>query len=321
MYLHNRKDFKTLVEISAAKNNVSTPYLAEKDYWIMHCLHRLSCLGLRLELKGGTSLSKGYGILDRFSEDIDIKIEPDENVTGLKVYTGKNQNKETHCKSRKNYFDWLVCALKDKINGITSVARDESLDDKKFRNGAILLSYRSHFSLVEGIKSGILLEVGFDKTIPNKKKDITSWVFDEGHSVLGDAITDNRAKNLLCYDPQYTFVEKLQAIVSKYSRYKNSTHSGNLPDNFLRHYYDIYCLLGLKEVVNFIDTDEYKRYKKERFRSYDTIIKNCEGFSLKDTEERKIFMHSYQASSTLYYKGQIPFDKILKRIDKHLHFL
>ena len=321
MYLHNHKDFKTLVEISAANNNVSNPYLAEKDYWIMHCLHSLSCLGLRLELKGGTSLSKGYGIVDRFSEDIDIKIEPDEKVTGLKVYTGKNQDKEPHRQSRKNYFDWLACALKDKINGITSVARDENLDDKKFRNGAILLSYKSHFSSLEGVKPHILLEVGFDKTVPNREKDITSWVFDEGDSILGNALTDNRAKGMLCYDPRYTFVEKLQAIVSKYSAHKHDKHSGSLPDNFLRHYYDIYCLLDSKEVVDFIDTAEYERYKKERFRSHDTVIKNCKGFSLKDREERKIFTQRYQASSTLYYKGQIPFDKILKRIADYLHIL
>ena len=60
----------------------------------MHCLHSASCLGLKLELKGGTSLSKGYGIVDRFSEDIDIKIVPDEKVTGFVVYTNKNQDKK-----------------------------------------------------------------------------------------------------------------------------------------------------------------------------------------------------------------------------------
>ena len=321
MYLHNHKNFKNLVEISASKNNISTPYLAEKDYWIMHCLHSLSCLALRLELKGGTSLSKGYGIVDRFSEDIDIKIVHDENVTGLTVYANKNHDKNTHHKSRKSYFDWLAHNLSGKINGITNVTRDEELDDKKFRNGAILLSYDSHFNPVEGVRAGILLEVGFDKTVPNRAKDITSWVFVEGYSVLGNALTDNRAKGMPCYDPRYTFVEKLQAIVSKYSSYKNSKHAGSLPDNFLRHYYDIYCLLGLKEVVDFIGTDEYKKYKKERLRSYDNAIKNCEGFSLKDTEERKVFVKRYQTSSTLYYKGQIPFDKILKRIAKYLHII
>jgi predicted nucleotidyltransferase component of viral defense system len=42
----------------------------EKDYWIMHGLYGLQQMGMSFELKGGTSLSKGYGIIERFSEDI-----------------------------------------------------------------------------------------------------------------------------------------------------------------------------------------------------------------------------------------------------------
>ena len=42
----------------------------------MHCLYGLQQLGLTFELKGGTSLSKGHKTIDRFSEDIDILIEP-----------------------------------------------------------------------------------------------------------------------------------------------------------------------------------------------------------------------------------------------------
>jgi hypothetical protein len=43
--------------------------LVEKDYWIMHCPYGLSTQGLSFELKGGTSLSKGFGIIQHFSED------------------------------------------------------------------------------------------------------------------------------------------------------------------------------------------------------------------------------------------------------------
>ena len=43
--------------------------LVEKDYWIMHCLWGIQQQGYRFELKGGTSLSKGFGIIERFSED------------------------------------------------------------------------------------------------------------------------------------------------------------------------------------------------------------------------------------------------------------
>jgi predicted nucleotidyltransferase component of viral defense system len=48
--------------------------LVEKDYWIMHCLWGLKSQGSTFELKGGTSLSKGFGIIKRFSEDIDIRL-------------------------------------------------------------------------------------------------------------------------------------------------------------------------------------------------------------------------------------------------------
>jgi predicted nucleotidyltransferase component of viral defense system len=46
----------------------------EKDYWIMHALYGLQQQGIEFELKGVTSLSKGYGLIQRFSEDIDIHI-------------------------------------------------------------------------------------------------------------------------------------------------------------------------------------------------------------------------------------------------------
>jgi predicted nucleotidyltransferase component of viral defense system len=42
----------------------------------MHVLYGLKNQGLAFELKGGTSLSKGYKIIKRFSEDIDIYIHP-----------------------------------------------------------------------------------------------------------------------------------------------------------------------------------------------------------------------------------------------------
>lgn len=45
------------------------PVLVEKDYWIMHCLYGLQHLKMTFELKGGTSLSKGDRIINRFSED------------------------------------------------------------------------------------------------------------------------------------------------------------------------------------------------------------------------------------------------------------
>ncbi len=75
MYLHQHKSFKDLL-LRESEERAIDPILIEKDYWIMHCLYGLQRLGFHFELKGGTSLSKAYKIIDRFSEDIDIHIHP-----------------------------------------------------------------------------------------------------------------------------------------------------------------------------------------------------------------------------------------------------
>ena len=51
------------------------PSILEKDYWVCRALgvlFALDTLGAHLVFKGGTSLSKAYGLIDRFSEDVDI---------------------------------------------------------------------------------------------------------------------------------------------------------------------------------------------------------------------------------------------------------
>jgi predicted nucleotidyltransferase component of viral defense system len=63
----------------AASNVMKVPYeIIEKDYWVVWILERLFSLDTlrpHLTFKGGTSLSKIFGIIDRFSEDIDLSIE------------------------------------------------------------------------------------------------------------------------------------------------------------------------------------------------------------------------------------------------------
>src|ERR1700726_2363073 len=111
-YLHTHSHFYDLIRIVAETKGID-PALVEKDYWIMHCLYGLQQLGYKFELKGGTSLSKGFQIIDRFSEDIDIRIEPPPDRD---VKTRPNQDKPAHRQSRKDFYDWL--AQTTKIDGI-----------------------------------------------------------------------------------------------------------------------------------------------------------------------------------------------------------
>jgi hypothetical protein len=112
------------------------PVLVEKDYWIMHCLYGLQQLEMAFELKGGTSLSKGYRIINRFSEDIDIRIEPPK---GMEVKYGPNHDKAAHRESRKAFYDWLAETIT--IDGIQKIERDTEFDNDTYRSGGIRLYY------------------------------------------------------------------------------------------------------------------------------------------------------------------------------------
>ena len=305
-YLHNHRQFSDLIRIVAADKDI-VPALVEKDYWIMHCLYGLQRLGMSFELKGGPSLSKGFHIIDRFSEDIDIRIEPPAK---LQVKTGKNQTKPSHIESRKRFYDWLAATIR--IDGITKVERDTAFDNDDYFSGGIRLFYTSVTEPVTALKSGVLLEAGFDVVAPNTPKDISSWAYD--HAASRVEIIDNRAKDVACYDPGYTFVEKLQTISTKFRRQQET---GEVPANFMRHYYDAYGLLKRPEVQAFIGTEAYKAHKTRRFRQFDNPnIAENQAFVLSDPETRKTYSAAFAATGALYYGGKPTFEEILGEIGR-----
>lgn len=306
IFLHNDPDFKDLINQVAEEMSIA-PFLVEKDYWIMHALFGLQSQGFVFELKGGTSLSKGYKIIHRFSEDIDLKILPPDN---MKVMAGKNHSKDIHIESRKTFFNWLADEIK--IDGLNA-AREYEFDDEKFRNAGINLHFNSVTESITGVKPAVLLETGFDDTTPNKPVTISSWVLDKAIEVTPENYIDNRAINVKCYIPEFTFVEKLQAIATKFRKYKDK---GKIEKNFMRHYYDLYCLLELKEIQEFIGKPEYIKRKNERFPQKDSpdSLNSNPAFALDDREDFELFNSNYLATSGLYYKGQPDFKLVMEKI-------
>ena len=308
-YLHDIKDFSDLIRVLSREMRI-LPQLIEKDYWIMHCLYGLEQQGFTFELKGGTSLSKGYRIIDRFSEDIDIRIEPPPDMD---VKVGKNHTKPAHVESRRMYFDWLAATIR--IPGIITVERDHVFDNKNLFSAGIRLKYSSHFKALDGLKDGILLELGFDDTTPNEPIDISSWALDKAVA-MEEMVVDNRAVAVKCYSPAYTLVEKLQAVSTKY---RKQQETGTFPENFLRHYYDIYCLLADARVQSFIGTNEYEERKVKRFPIADNRrIAENEAFLLQNTDTRAQYQAEYSKTYGLYYAGPIPFETIMTRIGQYI---
>lgn len=307
-YLHAHPEFGDLIGIVARDEQIS-PALVEKDYWIMHCLYGLQKLGLTFQLKGGTSLSKGFGIIDRFSEDIDIHIEP---TPGQNVKTGRNHKKPIHLQSRKSFYDGLAKTIR--IPGIDGVERDTAFDDELYRSGGIRLHYDPEVEPIEGLKEGVLLEIGFDNVVPNLPKTISSWAYDRARARV--TVVDNRAIDVPCYDPGYTLVEKLQTISTKFRQQQKDK---TFPINFMRHYSDVHRLLERSEIQTFIGTKAYHAHKEVRFREGDNpdISKN-EAFLLRDSNTRTEYERAYNSSTALYYRQKPTFDEILMVIAKSI---
>lgn len=308
IFLHDHKDFSDLLRITSEEMGID-PVLVEKDYWIMQVLHGLKQRGYTFELKGGTSISKGYRIIERFSEDLDIHIKPPKH---LNVNENLKNTKQTTVKARKEFYDWLARDIK--IPGIIKVVRDEDFDDKDYyRSGGIRLHYKDFMGTLEGVKEGILLEAGFDNVAPNDPILISSWAYDTAKKNSNIDIIDNRADSISCYHPGYTLVEKLQTITS---RFRQEQADGQKRSNYMRQYYDVYCLLGNQQVHAFIGTDEYKLHKEIRFSPKDKEagIQENQAFLLTDENLRKEFAKRYSETRALYYNGQVPFTDLLDRI-------
>lgn len=308
IYLHDHPNFRDLLRILEEQEDILAA-LIEKDYWIMHCLYGLKKQGYPFQLKGGTSLSKAYGLIHRFSEDIDIHIDPPAE---LKINENPNNSNTKNIEKKKGYYDTLAGEIR--IAGIVDVVRDTAFDDtKKYNSGGIRLHYNRLTDPVEGLKDGILLEAGYDNVAPNAPVTISSWAYDYAVNIPGIELLDNRAVDILCYDHRYTFVEKLQTIATKF---RKEMSTGEVATNYMRQYYDVYCLLGDAAVQEFIGSEPYLEHKQQRFpkADFDVPIHQNEAFVLSQAANRETFRKRYEKSKSLYYKGQPSFDEILDRI-------
>ncbi|MBK8575558.1 MAG: nucleotidyl transferase AbiEii/AbiGii toxin family protein [Elusimicrobia bacterium] len=304
-FVHDLSQAKSLFEALAAEKSI-LPIVIEKDYWVMHCLWGLQQNDLKFEMKGGTSLSKGWGCIERFSEDIDIRFEAPEDLN-LKG------TKPINIDARLAFFDTLANRIQ--VPDIL-VERNRSYDDEKAYNGGIGLKYNSHFLSVPGLKPEVLLEVGFARTAPHEPRDISSWALERALEAKAK-VFDNRARAVLCFNPEYTFVDKLQTICKKFRQYRDRKEERDRPRQFLRHYYDLFKLLELDRVKSFLKTSDYNAYKAEKIRGKDAIeFDSRSAFLFRDETMRHDFEIEYDSMNSLLLSPGPTFKVIIERLKK-----
>lgn len=225
------------------------PAMIEKDYYVTEALRAIAAVsGDKIIFKGGTSLSKGWNLIERFSEDIDIFLDPATFDTPL-----GNKAKNTQLKRLRD-------AVKNHP-GLTYLA-EESGSDSKGRN-----DYFSFSQIFPGeISNRFLLESGTASgREPTQEIELQSFLaqfLKETRQSPGAEDETSFHMKLLHF--RRTFVEKLFTIHAKVEIYKRE---GRPIGTYARHYYDLFQLAGRPEVPIMLDSDEYAKIKAD----YDLI--------------------------------------------------
>lgn len=160
MNLHtDTKLFSETVRVAAQHTGLREVFV-EKDYWITLVLFQLaqSKYANQMVFKGGTSLSKGYGLINRFSEDVDIAIIDGENKSGNEVKTIiRTVEKE------------MTAGLREKhVEGVSSKG-------SRFRKS--LFEYPSIDPV--NVSNSVIVEINsFANPIPFQRLSIKSFAYD-----------------------------------------------------------------------------------------------------------------------------------------------
>lgn len=223
--------------------------IIEKDYWVVWILERLFSLEKlkpHLTFKGGTSLSKVYGSIDRFSEDIDLSIEKDifgfgspddpENAPSKKKQQAILDNLGKACSS---YVQTQM--LEDLRNAITSklgTTEEWSLfsDPEDPEAQTLLFKYPSQTSKAGYIRPLVKIEIGArSEHWPVSEHRIRSYAKEALKEKIHEPEIFVRVLNA-----ERTFWEKATIL----HQYAHLPQDKKLPPRISRHYYDFFRLLN-----------------------------------------------------------------------------
>ena len=302
-YASELKDFDDLVRAAAADINLPADAV-EKDYYVVRALRALQdSLAGQFLFKGGTSLSKGWALIDRFSEDIDL------------LFRSHRGDK----KLTKGEMDRLLEQAQNIVRdtpGFTLTAKNSS---KGLRRESTF-SYSRVQQSVAPISDTVKLEMGCrGGTQPSQSRPIrafvTSFLEKRGQVDLAEDLTSFEVE---CLDVTRTFVEKLFAVCAAFAKNRAAGRT--------RHYYDLYQLAGLPELRTFIESpaymdvfDDVLKFSEEHFPgSVYPPTRNagqCEALA-PDRDSLGQLTRNYAAERNLFFRDPPTMAYILARLQQ-----
>ncbi len=314
-------------EAAAGQLGISLP-IVEKDFWVVWMLERLFAsveLKDHLTFKGGTSLSKVYGLIERFSEDVDVSIEKEffgfeqdkdpEKVIGTNKQRAALKNLSAAC---ADYVGTkLLSHLKTDIKNQLGSKKGWSIIVDPADNQTLLFEYPTQTVKDGYIKPIIKIEVGArSEHWPVHKQNIQSYAKD----ALKDKVTEP-AVTVKVLDAERTFWEKATIL----HQYAHLPEEKKLPLRISRHYYDFFCLLSSpirqKAEINAALLDRVAQHKSIYFASAWAHYETAKAGTLTLVPPERVLNElekDYKQMNEMFF-GEVPeFEIIIAHIDKFM---
>ncbi|NBI90903.1 nucleotidyl transferase AbiEii/AbiGii toxin family protein [Lachnospiraceae bacterium] len=290
MYLHrDRETFRDIVG-QAADSSGRTPAVVEKDYYVTLILKLLSEQLDKCVFKGGTSLSKGFHVIDRFSEDIDITFNE---------HIGESR--------RKKLKNVVLKGISEEL-GMPVANWEDTQSDRDYN--AYLFSYESVFGLWDDrLPQYVKLETALGSySFPTQVVEIRNYIGDylerRGRTDLAEQFSLGRfSMNLQSLER--TYIDKVFALCDYYLQGRSKRCS--------RHLYDIYKLTPL------IKFDDGFAVLIGEVREHRSRMQVCP--SAKDTVDvpavilefcdNSFYREDYQAVTSYFAADAVPYDEAI----------
>jgi len=241
------------------------PFAVEKDWWVVQILATIfeMPIGKHLVFKGGTSLSKAWNLISRFSEDVDLAIDP--KFLGFEGELKKKDITALRKAANQYISNTFYPELKQKMTekGFTDLNWDiintqESDQDPKI----ILMYYPNVIESVGYIHPKVQIEIGCRSLREPQKIVEFNALVDEYHSNTNFAMPKIKVPTVV---PERTFLEKIFLLHEEFSKPSQAIRIEKLS----RHLYDVYEL----------SKTEIKQKALNDIELYETIVNHRHNFT------------------------------------------
>lgn len=243
MKLHeNPQLFEQAVRAAAQYRNLREIYI-EKDYWVTFALHTIfnSKIGTESVFKGGTALSKCFGLIERFSEDIDLVVLREEGESGNKL-TNK------------------IKTISKVVSSVMPEVQVDGITQKMGMNRKTGHSYPKVFKGDFGqVRDVVIVEATWLGNFePYATTSISTFIYEMMIATGQQKLAEEYGMlpfEIKVLDSRRTICEKIMSLV----RFSYSENPVEDLRNKVRHTYDLTQLLKKDDLKAFFQSEEFEK--------------------------------------------------------------